>query len=219
MNDTIIFDSSIMNIDADTIDEPFEYMDQLLKQITTIDIQDFDFELFEKYVEELDSTEFNEFWNSKMLPVIREIDSKYMVVDIDEFENSDTNAKQIMTSKYIEFLMSVLPYKIIFAKYIRKPFNSISELATWLDTRDVSKDLTNLLNEDIIVIKNMYSLIKNTIYDAKKSNAEYKQRINKLSSYIEYEKNFKEYFIGIVQDTEQENLKNLILEYYSNEYL
>ena len=219
MDDTIIFDPTVMNIDTNMIDEPFEFMEPFLSQIKNIDIQDFDFDLFEKYVEEMNSDEFTEFLNSKLLPVLQEIDSKYLVVDIDEFEKSDTDAQQVMAIKYAEFLMSVLPYRIVFAKYLRKPFSSLSELASWLDTRDVSADLAKLLEDDIVVIKNMYNLIKNTIYEARKPNAEYKQRIDKLSSYIEYEKNFKEYFIGIVQDTEQENLKNLILKYYSNEYL
>ncbi len=219
MDDTIIFDPTVMNIDTDVIDEPFEYMEPFLNQIKNIDIQDFDFDLFEKYVEEMNSDEFTEFLNSKLLPVLQEIDGKYLVVDIDEFEKSDTDAQQVMAIKYAEFLMSVLPYRIVFAKYLRKPFSSLSELASWLDTRDVSADLAKLLEDDIVVIKNMYNLIKNTIYEARKPNTEYKQRIDKLSSYIEYEKNFKEYFIGIVQDTEQENLKNLILKYYSNEYL
>jgi len=214
-----IFDPTVINIDAEAVDEPFEYFDPLLTEIKNIDIQNFNFEIFEKYIEELTADEFTELWNSKLLPVMQEINDKYLVVDLDEFAHSDTETNQIMTIKYIEFLMSVLPYKIVFAKYLKKPFASLSELSSWLDSRDISEDIGQLLEDEIVVIKNMYDLIKTTIYESKKTNKEFQQRIDKLASYIKYEKDFKNYFIDIVKDTEDENLKNLILKYYANEYL
>ena len=214
-----IFDPTVINIDAEAVDEPFEYFDPLLTEIKNIDIQNFNFEIFEKYIEELTADEFTELWNSKLLPVMQEINDKYLVVDLDEFAHSDTETNQIMTIKYIEFLMSVLPYKIVFAKYLKKPFASLLELNSWLDSRDISEDIGQLLEDEIVVIKNMYDLIKTTIYESKKTNKEFQQRIDKLASYIKYEEDFKNYFIDIVKDTENEKLKNLILKYYANEYI
>jgi len=213
-----ILDPTVLDLDANTIDDPFEYFDPFIEQIKNINIRDFDFDIFKKYVEELSVDEFEQLWKNKIFPVLQVIDENYLIVDIEEFEKSAPDVKQVMLVEYIEFLMSVLPYKVVFAKYIKKPFKSLTDLENWLSDKNIANDLALLLQEDVTIINNMFSLIKTTIASSKKAD-EYNQRAEKLKSYIEYENNFRDYFIGIVEDTDNEMLKNLILKYYESEFL
>ena len=213
-----VFDPTVINIDTNSIDEPFEYLYPFFQQIKDINIKDFDFEIFKKYIEELNTDEFEILWDEKIRALMQKIDDTYLTVDLEDLEKSDAESRQIAFIKYIEFLMNVLPYKIVFAKYIKRPFKTLTELENWLSGQDISNDLAQLLDEDVEVIKNMYNLIKTTILGSRRSVAEHKQRIEKLKSFIDHENDFKNYFISIVEDTDNENLKNLILKYYENEY-
>ena len=214
-----VFDPTVINIDTNSIDEPFEYLYPFFQQIKDINIKDFNFEIFEKYIEELSLDEYETLWDEKIRSLLQEINSNYLIIDTEDLEKSDTKTCQIAFIKHIEFLMDTLPYKVIFAKYIKKPFKSLTELENWLSEQDISNDLAQLLEEDIVIVKNMYNLIKTTILGSKRSVAEHKQRVEKLKTFINHENDFKIHFINIVKDTDNENLKNLILEYYKNEYL
>ena len=213
-----VFDPTVIDIDTNSIDEPFEYLYPFFQQIKDININNFNFEIFKKYIEELSPEEFETLWDEKIRNLLQMINDSYLTVDIEDLEKSDAETRQIAFVKYVEFLMNVLPYKIVFGKYIEKPFKSLTELDNWLSEQDISNDLAQLLEEDIAVIKNMYNLIKTSILSSRRSATEYKQRVEKLRSFISHENDFKNYFISIVEDTDNENLKNLILKYYENEY-
>ena len=213
-----VFDPTVIDIDTSSIDEPFEYLYPFFQQIKDININNFNFEIFKKYIEELSPEEFEILWDEKIRNLSQVINDNYLTVDMEDLEKSDAEARQIAFVKYVEFLMNVLPYKIVFGKYIKKPFKSLTELDNWLSEQDISNDLAQLLEEDIAVIMNMYNLIKTSILSGKRSATEYKQRAEKLKSFINHENDFKNYFINIVEDTDNENLKNLILKYYENEY-
>ena len=214
-----IFDPTVINIDVEAIDEPFEYLDQFFDQIKNIDITDFNFDIFEKYITELSDADYAQLYDSKIKDILTSIDDSYLTVDIDEFDAADTEANKVMFVKYIEFLMDTLPYKIVFAEYIKKPFNTLSELEDWLAGKNISEDLAKILESHITIINNMYNLIKTTIKMTKKPSKEYQQRADKLKYYLDYENNFKDYFIGLIEDTDNERLKNLILKYYGCEYV
>ena len=214
-----IFDPTVNNIDTDAIDEPFEYLYPFLEQIENININDFSFDIFEKYINELSDSDYQKLYDSKLKLLLDDIDNNFLTVDVDEFEEANIDANKVMFIKYVEFLMDTLPYKVVFAEYIREPFSSLSDLEKWLAGRDISEDLENILLTYINIINNMYDLIKNTIDTTKKLNKEYKQRVDKLKYYLDYENNFKDYFIGIVADTDNDKLKNLILNYYGSEYV
>jgi len=214
-----IFDPTVINIDVEAIDEPFEYLDQFFDQIKNINITDFNFDIFEKYITELSDADYVQLYDSKIKDILTSIDDSYLTVDIDEFDAADTEANKVMFVKYIEFLMDTLPYKIVFAEYIKKPFNTLSELEDWLADKNISEDLAKILESHITIINNMYNLIKTTIKMTKKPSKEYQQRADKLKYYLDYENNFKDYFIGLIEDTDNERLKNLILKYYGCEYV
>ncbi len=211
------FDPTILDLTDQINEGQFEYFEPFLKEIKEINIKDFNFDIFKKYIEELNPDEFEHLWSKDLEDLMHFIDENYLIVDIEEFEKSDIDVKQIMFIEYIEFLMNVLPYKVVFAKYIKKPFKNLTELENWLDNKNISNDLALLLEEDITIINNMYNLIKSTISTSRKA-VEYMQRAEKLKSYIEYESNFRDYFIGIVEDTDNEMLKHLILKYYESEF-
>jgi hypothetical protein len=48
---------------------------------------------------------------------------------------------------------------------------------------------------------------------------EYEAKIKKLKDVIEYEKDFLDYFSGVIEDTETDKLIHLLLKYYESEYL
>ena len=185
-----VFDPTVINIDTNSIDEPFEYLYPFFQQIKDINIKDFDFEIFKKYIEELNTDEFEILWDEKIRALMQKIDDTYLTVDLEDLEKSDAESRQIAFIKYIEFLMNVLPYKIVFAKYIKRLFKTLTELENWLSGQDISNDLAQLLDEDVEVIKNMYNLIKTTILGSRRSVAEHKQRIEKLKSFIDHENDF-----------------------------
>ena len=212
------FDPTIIDLTDIANESEFEYFEPFVKQIYNINIKDFDFDIFKKYVEELTSEEFDKLWDEKFNDLMKYINDNYLVVDLDEFEKSESSVKQVMFIEYIEFLMKVLPYKVVFAKYIKKRFDNLNQLEDWLSNKQISNDLALLLEEDIVIINNMYNMIRNTIAESKKAE-DYLQRADKLKSYIEYESNFRDYFISIVEDTEDEKLKDLILKYYDCEFI
>ena len=212
------FDPTIIDLTDIANESEFEYFEPFVKQIYDINIKDFDFDIFKKYVEELTSEEFDKLWDEKFNDLMKYINDNYLVVDLDEFEKSESSVKQVMFIEYIEFLMKVLSYKVVFAKYIKKRFDNLNQLEDWLSNKQISNDLALLLEEDIVIINNMYNMIRNTIAESKKAE-DYLQRADKLISYIEYESNFRDYFISIVEDTEDEKLKDLILKYYDCEFI
>jgi len=214
------FDPTVLNIDEEAIEEPYEYFNSLIQQVNDVNIQDFDYELFEKYTNELTEKEFEQVWNKKFIDMLNNIDDKYLAIDIDEFEESDSESKRIMLNKLIEFMMYVLPYKIVFSKIIKNKFSTINDLSSWIDKQDISELVSDAIEENIKVVNNMYNLIKNTIDENNKKNIdEYRQRLLKLRNVLEYENSFKDYFINLVKGTEDSKLKSLILKYYENSYV
>ena len=212
------YDPTVLNIDETVIDDPFEYMKPFIDQIKNINIRDFDYELFEKNINEMNDDDFEHFFQEYMIPVLQEIDDKYLLVDFNEFEVSNTDAKKVLLNEYIKFLMQELPYDIIFAHYINKPFNKLTEVDQWLAIHDISKDLSDIIDQQIITIKNTYNLINNEINTSKRVKNDYKSRAEKLASVINHTINTKEYFKEILNSTENSQLRDLILRYVENEF-
>ncbi|HIP33459.1 MAG TPA: hypothetical protein EYG89_01705, partial [Bacteroidia bacterium] len=83
-----VFDPTVINIDTNSIDEPFEYLYPFFQQIKNINIKDFNLDIFKKYIEELNSEEFDTLWDENIRPLLQKIDDEYLTVDLEDLEKS-----------------------------------------------------------------------------------------------------------------------------------
>ena len=214
------YDSTVEQIDMDTIQDDFVYLDPFISQIKNIDIQDFDYDIFQRYIEDIRDDRFETPWDEKLLPLLKYIDENYLITDYNEYEGLTPGQKKFMFLRTIKFLMLTLPYTIFFGRVLKKQFNTLTELENWLRKNDIESKLIQAIEHESIAISNIYSVIKQTIHSStkKKIVEEYGDQANKLKEIIDYEKDFIEYFVGVIEDTDEEKLVHLLLKYYESEY-
>ena len=194
---------------------------QDLMYLNDLNIKDFNFLIFEDDIEKLSDEEFEYFWEKFFKLWLDKINDNYLEIDLDlfYFQLSNTQEKKYLLKKIVHFITMFLPYNVI-KTIINKRFTSFEECEASLtdliinlssDPGFIRESILEEINNNIQKVKNLYTSLESMTSLAKKNTLD--DSLELLHSQLNKQIDYLEIFKTVIQNTDEENLKDLILIY------
>jgi hypothetical protein len=228
INDDInkkINDISITKVEAvkPNDDILFIYSNEL-QNIYNLNIKDFSFVIFEEDINRLNDSEFEYFWKKFFIPWLENIDENYLDINVEDFkfQLGSTLEKRYLIKKIVHFIMYMLPYLILKKITERKKFISYDETMSYFkdlyenNPNEIKKLILREIDEIIKYSNNFLNSIQSVIKSSKKDTID--NVIDILQDQISKQNEYYQIFKDIINNTINEKLLNLILDYYENDF-
>ena len=220
-----INDISITKVEAvkPNDDILFIYSNEL-QNIYNLNIKDFSFVIFEEDINRLNDSEFEYFWKKFFIPWLENIDENYLDINVEDFkfQLGSTLEKRYLIKKIVHFIMYMLPYLILKKITERKKFISYDETMSYFkdlyenNPNEIKKLILREIDEIIKYSNNFLNSIQSVIKSSKKDTID--NVIDILQDQISKQNEYYQIFKDIINNTINEKLLNLILDYYENDF-
>ena len=232
---------SIINIRDNLTEEEKLKLEKLsliseLDLLQELNIEDFNYFIFEEDIEKLTETEFEYIFSTFFDEFLQDIEDKYLNLDYhDNYINFESQIdKKVYLKKIIFFITYIFPYEIF--KNILKSDSlqnivpesvDISELNRVdferifdIDYNENLRNLKSLIIKDInnknIKLDNWYKKLDELSTLSKKDTLE--ESIDILDTHIQKQKLINDIYIKIIDNTDTEKLVNLLNTYIKQDF-
>jgi len=229
------FISYQINFDGEDFDiTPFEarkpsedimyFLDKDLEYLRDLDIQNFNFNIFEDDLDKLNDNEFEFFWKRFFLPWLHKIDENYLSIGVEDFQFqlSNSSEKRFLIKKLIHFVMLFLPY-IAISKVLEKAgIETLSQARDefqFYETHDsfLRTSIIESLDYSIEKLNNLIKSLKSFSKITKKGELGYSVDI--LEDQTRKQQYYTEIFKNIINRTSAEKLNNLVKLYIEKDFI
>jgi len=213
-------DASDLSIKAETklVDsDELYYMKSVIDSIKKLDIKNFNYIVFEEDIDNMYKTEFNTFFNTYIVSLIKDFD-QYLSISIEEIMDEPYRVKHAFVKNIVRFLMNTLPY-IYMKEFLEN--NNAEGLHDALDM--FNDDLKDNIIKQIQSANSQYSNfntmmndVKDTITNEKKKD-KFEGMLTLLGSSMDNKSKLLDYYISIIQASGNDGLKVLFKQYLTND--
>lgn len=195
----------------------FYYMQEALNNIKELNIQNFNYIVFEEDLDNMYKSEFEEFYRTQIIPTFEYL-KQYIDIDTEIVHDEPYRIKHIFVKNIVRFIMNTLPYiymkEFLETKDVEGMHDAFDEF-----NDDIKINIITQINKSHEQFENFNSMMTDIgggITNDKK-RGKFNGMLGLLDSSINNKSKLLDYYVSVIQNSGSDNLKELFKTYVRND--